>query len=79
MKSDIDNWVNFLNDTVSRANIGTNINFTEESVIRDLKLTAIPMLSQFIGDIKGRHLTNLLSNLERSFTVLGKQLKKERN
>jgi len=79
MKSDIDNWVNFLNDTVSKANLGTNINFTEKSVIRDLKLTAIPMLNQFIGDIKGRHLTNLLSNLERSFNLLGRQLKKEKN
>ena len=79
MKSDIDNWVNFLNDTMSKANIGTDINFTEDSVIRDLKLTAIPMLNQFIGDIKGRHLTNLLTNLEKSFTLLGKQLKKEKN
>ena len=77
MKSDIDNWVNFLNDTTSKANI-TDIKFDKESVSRDLKLCAVPMLKQFIGDVKGRQLTNLLLNLEKSFVLCSKQLKKEK-
>lgn len=77
MKSDIDNWVNFLNDTTSKANL-TDIKFDKESVSRDLKLCAVPMLKQFIGDVKGRQLTNLLLNLEKSFVFCSKQLKKEK-
>tara|TARA_B100000161_G_C33554869_1_gene417307 strand:+ start:691 stop:3288 length:2598 start_codon:yes stop_codon:yes gene_type:complete len=76
MKSDIDNWVDFLNETTSKANL-SNISFNEDSVSRDLKLTAIPMLKDFIGDFKGRHLTNLLLNLEKSFQLVSKQLKND--
>ena len=74
MKSDIDNWVAFLNETTSKANIN-NVSFDEKTVSRDLKMTAVPMLKEFIGDIKGRHLTNLLLHLEKSFQLVCKQLK----
>merc|ERR1712196_151084 len=76
MKSDIDNWVDFLNETTSKANLG-NVSFNGEGVSKDLKMTAIPMLKEFIGEIKGRHLTNLLLNLEKSFQLVCKQLKND--
>merc|ERR1712166_1726916 len=76
MKSDIDNWVNFLNETTSKANM-SNVTFNEEGVYNDLKLTAIPMLKDFIGEFKGRHLTNLLLNLKKSFQLVSKQLKND--
>ena len=78
MKSDIDNWVDFLNETTSKANIN-GVSFDDKTVSRDLKLTAIPMLKEFIGEIKGRHLTNLLLNLEKSFQLVCKQLKNDRS
>lgn len=37
------------------------------------------MLKEFIGEIKGRHLTNLLLNLEKSFQLVCKQLKNDRS
>ena len=76
MKSDIDNWVAFLNEATSRAN-NNNVSFDEQNVSRDLKMIAIPMLKKFIGDIKGRHLTNLLLHLEKSFQIVCKQLKND--
>ena len=76
MKSDIDNWVAFLNETTSKANVN-NVSFDKTNVSRDLKMTAIPMLKEFIGEIKGRHLTNLLLNLEKSFQLVCKQLKND--
>merc|ERR1712224_470220 len=48
-----------------------------DGVSKDLKLTAIPMLKDFIGEFKGRHLTNLLLNLEKSFQLVSKQLKND--
>ena len=51
MKSDIDNWVDFLNETTSKANIN-NVSFDEKTVSNDLKMTAIPMLKEFIREIK---------------------------
>jgi endopeptidase La len=76
MKSDIDNWVAFLNEATSKAN-NNNVSFDEQNVSRDLKMIAIPMLKKFIGDIKGRHLTNLLLHLEKSFQIVCKQLKND--
>ncbi len=76
MKSDIDNWIDFLNETTSKANIN-NVNFDEEGVSKDLKLVGINMLIDFIGQVSGRQLTSLLLNLERSFQLVSKQLKKD--
>ena len=61
MNSDIDNWVDFLNETISKSNI-PGVSFNNKGVIRDLKLSAVPMLKQFIGNVTGRNLTNLLGN-----------------
>ena len=79
MTSDIDNWVKFLNETVSKVELDKNVKFNEKSVIRDLKLTALPMLIEFIGNTKGRSLSSLLKNLEKSFLLLTKKLKKEKD
>merc|ERR1712031_71487 len=76
MSSDIDNWVGFLNDATKKANFD-NVSFDEKTVSKELKLTAIPMLKDFIGKFKGRHLTNLLSNLEKSFQLVSNELKKD--
>jgi len=78
MRSDIDNWVNFLNETTSKATIN-GVSFDDKTVIRDLKLTAVPMLKEFIGEMKGRYLTNLLLNLEKSFQIVCKQLKNDKS
>ena len=78
MNTDIDNWVEFLNDTTSRANI-SNISFNQNDVTKDLKMTAIPMIKQFIGEIRGRKLTTVLQSLEKSFKLVGRQLKLERS
>ena len=45
----------------------------------DLKMTAIPMLRQFLGEIKGRKLTTVMQSLEKSFQLVAKQLKSEKN
>lgn len=37
MKSDIDNWVDFLNETTSKANIN-GVSFDDKTVTRDLCL-----------------------------------------
>merc|ERR1711916_66567 len=69
-------WVGFLNDATKKANFD-NVSFDEKTVSKELKLTAIPMLKDFIGKFKGRHLTNLLSNLEKSFQLVSTELKKD--
>merc|ERR1712196_547188 len=76
MKSDIDNWVDFLNETTSKANL-SNVSFNGEGVPKDLKLTAIPMLKEFIGEFQGTHFNNLLLNLEKRFQLVSKQLKND--
>ena len=78
MNSDIDNWVEFLNETVEKANID-DVAFDKKNVSIDLKMSAIPLLKQFIGDIKGRQLTSVLQNLEKSFILVSKHLKLEKN
>lgn len=78
MNSDIDNWVDFLNETISKSNI-PGVSFNNKGVIRDLKLSAVPMLKQFIGNVTGRNLTSLLKDLENSFQQVSKQLKKEKS
>merc|ERR1711991_1066264 len=72
MSSDIDNWVGFLNDATKKANFD-NVSFDEKTVSKELKLTAIPMLKDFIGKFKGR----LLTNLEKSFQLVSTELKKD--
>ena len=78
MNEDIANWVEFLNETTSKANI-SNISFDKSNVTMDLKMTAIPMLRQFLGEIKGRKLTTVMQSLEKSFQLVAKQLKSEKN
>ncbi len=78
MNEDIANWVEFLNETTSKANI-SDISFDKSNVTIDLKMTAIPMLRQFLGEIKGRKLTTVMQSLEKSFQLVARQLKSEKN
>ena len=76
MNSDIENWVDFLNETINKSNI-SGVSFNNKNVVRDLKMSAIPMLREFIGKVTGRNLTILLKELETSFQLVSTQLKKE--
>ena len=71
MTSDIDNLINFLNNS--------NMNLSSESIVINLKLTSISLVTQFIGKVKGRALTNILTNLEKSFIILKRQINKEKD
>jgi endopeptidase La len=78
MTSDIDNWVNYLNEICMVADVDYN-SFNEKSITKDLKLDSIKILKNLIRETKGRKLTNYLANIEKSFKILIKQLKNDKN
>jgi len=55
------------------------MNLSSESIVINLKLTSISLVTQFIGKVKGRALTNILTNLEKSFIILKRQINKEKD
>ena len=66
MISDIGKWVNFLNKKME----GVGCTVDKETMCKDLKLTSISVLGDYIKDLKGRMLTKRLLDIKYSFEII---------
>ena len=72
MYSDIGNWVNFLNSEL----LGGEV-MDKMKLCKELKLTSLSVLKDYVKDLKGRELTKKLIELKYGFEVASYQIRND--